>query len=261
MERCVSVVIHDVSAATWPACRRVMSDARSIALREGVTLKLTLLVVPAMHGQEATPDFVRSLRHLSQRGHELALHGLTHRDDAPPRGTWRDHALRRWYTDGEGEFSALGIDEAAERLALGRRWAHALRLPMRGFVAPAWLLNDAAWEAVEQAGFSYTCTLNHLICLPGREQLSARGIVFSTRSAWRRLASVCWNTALAAWLRPAPLLRLELHPRDADHPMVRRCWARILTAALRQRRRSVRLDEVAQELRSGDGTSTAMAAA
>ena len=35
------------------------------------------------------------------------------------------------------------------------------------------------------------------------------------------------------------LLRLELHPRDADFPRVRRSWQRLLAAALADGRRAV----------------------
>ncbi|HEX5686236.1 MAG TPA: polysaccharide deacetylase family protein [Ideonella sp.] len=248
MGRALTVVLHDVSPATWPACLRVMTAVRRVARREGKRLPMTLLVVPAMHGEPATPAFVRSLRYLVGHGHELALHGLTHSDDAPPRSSWLDHVRRRWYTDGEGEFSALDRSEATRRLALGRAWATLLRLPMRGFVAPAWLLSEASWEAVESAGFAYTCTLNEVVALPGRQGLHARSVVFSTRSAWRRLASVVWNTLLAGWQQRAPLLRLELHPHDADHAAVLRCWSRILARALRDGRRPLRLDDVARQV-------------
>jgi predicted deacetylase len=136
---------------------------------------------------------------------------------------------------------------------------------MRGFVAPAWLLSDASWHAVEEAGFDYTCTLTELVAWPGRRRLHARSVVFSTRSWWRRTLSVLWNSALAWWLAPAPLLRLELHPGDADHAAVRRCWGRILRRTLReQQRRPLRLHEAAAHLRPrqpGSGTRNAMAAA
>jgi len=250
MDRALTVVLHDVSPATWPACVRVMVQVDQVARKAGTRLPITLLVVPAMHGEPATPAFVRTLRHLAGHGNELALHGLTHSDDAPPQGGWIDHLRRRWYTDGEGEFSALDHAEATRRLALGCAWTTAVRLPMRGFVAPAWLLSQASWDAVESAGFAYTCTLNQVVALPGRTSVHARSLVFSTRSAWRRLASVAWNTLLAGWLRHAPLLRLELHPQDADHPAVRRCWSRILARALRDGRQPLRLDQVARQIRA-----------
>jgi uncharacterized protein len=263
--RYLTVVIHDVAPATWGACQRLMTLVQAEARAAGVRVPLTLLTVPAMHGEPATPAFVRWLHQQASRGHELALHGLTHRDEAPPPRSWRERFLRRWYTAGEGEFAALDAEESGERLSLGRRWADALRLPMRGFVAPAWLLSDGAFHAVEEAGFAYTCTLTELVAWPGRRRLHARSLVFSTRTWWRRALSVLWNTTLAWWLAPAPLMRLELHPADADHAAVRRCWRRILRRALRdQRRRPLRLHEAAAHLHPRDprrGTRNAMAAA
>jgi predicted deacetylase len=262
--RYLTVVLHDVAPSTWAACLRVLTLVQAEARAAGVRLPLTLLVVPAMHGAPATSRFVRWLHHLALHGHELALHGLTHRDEAPPGGGWHDHALRQWYTAGEGEFAALDRVESARRLSLARAWAQALRLPVSGFVAPAWLLSPDAWRAVESAGFAYTCTLDEIVAWPGRRRLHAPSIVFSTRSAWRRAASVVWNTQLGRWLARAPLLRLELHPADADHPAVGRCWTRILARALReQQRRPLRLDELASRLRhtrSQTGTPNAMAA-
>lgn len=261
MDRYLTVVLHDVSPASWPACQRVMSQVRRLARREGARLRLTLLVVPAMHGEPATPAFVRALRYLVHHGHELALHGLTHSDDGPPGEGWLDHARRHWYTDGEGEFSALDHSQAAHRLALGRAWSTALHLPMRGFVPPAWLLSEPAWDAVESAGFSYTCTLNEFVTLPDRQRLSSRSLVFSTRSVWRRIASVAWNTALSRLLRRSTLLRLELHPHDADHPIVLRCWSRILTRALREGRQPLCLNDVARRVQGRAITPKAMATA
>ncbi|HJV71317.1 polysaccharide deacetylase family protein [Ideonella sp.] len=248
--RYLTVVLHDVAPANWAACLRVMTQIQAQARAAGVRVPITLLVVPALHGNPATPAFVRWLHELAHRGHELALHGLTHTDDAPLTGGWRDRLLRRWYTAGEGEFAALGEDEAAQRLSLARAWARALHLPVRGFVAPAWLLSGAAWRAVEAAGFAYTCTLAELVAWPGRRRLHARSIVFSTRSRWRRLLSIVWNTLLARTLARSRLLRLELHPADVDHPAVRRCWTRILAQALcEQHRKPLRLDEAAGRLR------------
>ena len=57
----------------------------------------------------------------------------------------------------------------------------------------------------------------------------------STRSGWRRGLSLVWNGSLAWRQRNAPVLRLELHPQDADHPSVLRCWSRMLATALRTR--------------------------
>ncbi|MDQ6681280.1 MAG: hypothetical protein M3Y67_10020, partial [Pseudomonadota bacterium] len=59
--------------------------------------------------------------------------------------------------------------------------------------------------------------------------------VYSTSSAWRRQSSVAWARVVAASLRANPVLRIELHPRDADHADVRRSWQRLLERQLRDR--------------------------
>jgi predicted deacetylase len=232
------VVLHDVAPARWGECVRLLRHVQAVAAATGVRLRLTLLVVPLYHGLPTSPAFVHWLQRLAQDGHELVLHGWQHRDDAPVTGGWREQALRRCYTAGEGEFAALAPADAQDRLRRGRAWFAERGLHCQGFVAPAWLMSAASWDAVEAAGFAYTCTLTELVALPGRRRLASRSLVFSTRSAWRRMVSVAWNHGQAAWQQPgrAPLLRLELHPADADHASVRRCWSRVLAQALRQRR-------------------------
>jgi hypothetical protein len=250
--RYICVVLHDVCTLRWSGCLRVWALLRQLAYEAGVDLPVTLLVVPRMHGTPPAPEFLQWLRQTSRRGHELALHGYTHRDESPPGRGWRDHARRRWYTAGEGEFAAVDRAGAAERLARGQAWARRHRLAMAGFVAPAWLMNAPAWDAVEAAGFRYTSTLGQVVALPGRRALPARSLVFSTRRAWRRVLSVAWNLALAASQRRAPVLRLELHPADADHAAVRWCWSLLLGAALRGRQ-PLRLSEAAGLATHGGG--------
>jgi uncharacterized protein len=243
--RDLCVVMHDVSPARWEGCRRVLDEVQRCASRAGVALPLTLLVVPRMHGDAALPAaYLRWLHGMADAGHELALHGLTHRDEGPPPRGLRDRLLRRHYTAGEGEFAALSHAQALERLCQGRAWARSLGLAMEGFVAPAWLLSTASLQAVADAGFGHTCTLTEVIALPQRQALRAPSLVFSTRAAWRRRLSLVWNRGLARRARDARLLRLELHPGDGDHPEVLRCWSRLLTEAL-QSRTPLRLGEAA----------------
>lgn len=245
MAGAVCVVLHDVSPARWEGCLRVLSTLRRCARDAGVTLPLTLLVVPRMHGDDALPPrYLRWLRGMADAGHELVLHGLTHRDEGPPPRGLGDYLLRRHYTAGEGEFAALSHAEAAARLREGRSWARNHQLPMEGFVAPAWLLSPPGLQAVVDAGFRHTCTLNEVIALPQQRALRAPSLVFSTRAAWRRGLSLAWNTLLARRAREAPLLRLELHPGDGDHHAVVRCWTGLLADALRTRT-PVRLGEAA----------------
>lgn len=245
----VCVVLRDVSPARWQGCQRVLSELRRCATEAGVVLPLTLLVVPRMHGDAALPPrYLHWLRGMAHAGHELALHGLTHRDEGPPLRGLRDWLMRRHYTAGEGEFAALSRAQATERLIEARDWARAHGLRMSGFVAPAWLLGPGGLQAAVDAGFRHTCTLNQVIALPQRQAMPAPSLVFSTRAAWRRGMSLAWNGLRAHRARRAPLLRLELHPDDGDHHDVVRCWTRLLEDALRTRT-PLRLAEAAQMAR------------
>lgn len=230
------VVLHDVAPARWNGCIRVLRRLQALSRRHGVALPVTLLVVPCYHGVVATPPpYLWWLRRLARGGHELALHGWTHLDDGPAPRRWVERWLRRHYTAGEGEFAALDEGEARARLLEARAWAGEHGLAMRGFVPPAWLISRPGLDAVSNAGFDYTCTLSTLLALPGREALHAPAIVFSTRSGWRRMLSVWWNRWQGWRTRHAPVLRFDLHPDDADHPAVLRCWSRLLERALRER--------------------------
>ena len=66
--------------------------------------------------------------------------------------------------------------------------------------------------------------------------MKSQSVVYSTSSAWRRQTSLLWNAAVARLEHGNPLLRLELHPRDADFADIRRSWQKVLARALRDRR-------------------------
>lgn len=236
MSRSLCVVLHDVAAPTQPACERVVAAVAEAA--GGIDVPLTLLVVPRYHCQPSTPDFERWLDGRRRAGDELSLHGWTHLDEGEPDG-WRDRLRRRHYTRGEGEFWALSKEEAEARIAAGRAWLADRGWTAHGFVAPAWLLGPGAWQALraDGAGFAYTSTLGAVHRLPHGPSVKSQSVVYSTSSAWRRLTSLAWNAAVAARERANPLLRLELHPRDADFPAVRRSWQALLADALRDGRR------------------------
>ena len=225
----VCVVLHDVAGEHIASCERVMSAIRTVA-----PVPLTLLVVPRYHHATPAPSFERWLGARHAAGDELALHGWSHLDEGRPRGVV-DRLRRRVYTRGEGEFWALDRDEATARLAAGRAWFARHGWSLHGFVAPAWLLGAAAREAVQALGFDYTSTLRHIDLLPENDRITSQSLVYSTSSAWRRQASIAWARVVAASQAHNPVLRLELHPRDADLPDVRRSWQRALAAALRTR--------------------------
>lgn len=254
------MVLHDVSPATWNGCTEVLRELARCAEAAGRPLPLTLLVVPRRHGDASVPPaYRRWLQRLQRKGHELALHGLTHHDAGPPPRRWRERWLRDHYTAREGEFAALDTAQAAERLGEGRRWLREHGLHARGFVAPAWLMSDGTAQAVARAGFAWTCTLTTLTAWPGPAQAPSPAFVYSTRSVWRRVLSVAWHGVTALRARHAPLVRLELHPDDAASPVLRRLWTGWLVQALRTRT-PITLGDAAAQLHEA-GTPPALRAA
>lgn len=231
MKRSLCVVLHDVAPATRAGCERVLAALREVA----PDLPLTLLAVPRYHCEPSSRDFSAWLGERHAGGDEIALHGYTHLDDGEPHGLV-DRLRRRHYTRGEGEFSDLSIIDATQRIRAGIKWFARLGMVPHGFVAPAWLMSPGTWEALRWLNLSYTCTLRQLVLLPERRALTSQSLVYSCASAWRRQASLAWNATVAATLRHNPLLRLELHPHDADHPAIRRSWQRLLAQHLPDRR-------------------------
>jgi hypothetical protein len=235
--RWLTIALHDVAPATWARCERVLA-----AVREVAEVPVTLLVVPAYHGQcSAQPGFEGQLHARLGAGNELALHGYFHCDPQAPCGVV-DWVRRRVYTL-EGEFATLCEREACERIHLGQRWFAANGWPLAGFVAPAWLMSAGAWAALRaNPDLVYTSSLTRLHLLHAVQSLRAPCLTYSTRAAWRRIASLAWNAGLLRATTGSPLVRLGLHPDDAEDRSVRHSWQRALERLLRDRRAVTKAD-------------------
>lgn len=240
--RAFTVALHDVAFASQDACVRLTEKLDHIG-----PLPLTLLISPRWHRKASDPRFDRWVESRLERGDELVLHGMTHLDDGEPPRDPIDWLRRRVYTDGEAEFAALDGDESMRRLRAGLRWFEEREWPVRGFVAPAWLLGAGAWSVLRRPLFDYTCTLSRLVALPEGEHLvparalPAASVVYSTRSAWRRVLSLRRNEWLVQRERESPLLRFELHPGDLAHAPVGEAALRLIGQALVQRREPLTL--------------------
>lgn len=229
MNGLLCVVIHDVAPINWAACQRVLH-----AVQEVADLPTSLLAVPHHHLRGGDPVVEAALSRLLAQGHELVLHGYSHLDPGEPRNRW-DHLKRRVYTAGEGEFSDLGQAEARSRIEAGARWFATRGWPLHGFVAPAWLLSKGSWQALRASRLLYTTTLSRVHALQRGESMASDAMVFSTRSRWRRTASLARNTWVAHTWGQQQLVRFELHPHDADHPQIRQLWMRELATLSKQR--------------------------
>lgn len=246
---CIS--IHDVAPATWDDCACLAQAIRAVA-----DVPLTWLVVPHYHRGGGDPGRMEArLDAALARGDELALHGLAHLDAGPPAGGWGERFLRERYSR-EGEFAALDAVEAARRIGLGLDWFAERGWPVRGFVPPAWLLGEGAWQALRAFDFDYTTTFSHFHLLggaPAPGALASPSLVYAARNRSGRLASPWLADAIALGLAHRPLVRLGLHPPDLHHP---RLLSHAQTTVARLAERRTPMTKAAFAARLRDLTST-----
>jgi predicted deacetylase len=226
LERAVVVSIHDVAPATHERVRRILRDLEA----RGVSI-CSLLVVPNYHrsGESmADRQFAEWLCELQSRGHEIVIHGYFHERARRRRESLRDRLITRLYTADEGEFFDIGYDEALRLIRRAREEFENEGLRPIGFIAPAWLLSMEAEAAARDAGIRYTTRIATVRDFDADKDFHSRSMVYSTRAAWRRAASIVWNTMLFRRLTNTPLVRLGIHPPDRDHEGV---WSAILRHA------------------------------
>ena len=216
------VSIHDVAPATQAVVGKMIAELAQRGVHH-----TSLLVVPNYHHRGRSTDdqnFVSWLRQLEAAGHEIVLHGYFHQRPTADDEGLLDKLVTRFYTQGEGEFYDLGYEEAFRRITTGRDEFKAAGLKPRGFVAPAWLLNNDGLRAAQDAEMEYTTHLRDVIDLRSGEVFPARSLVYSVRNGWRRATSVAWNAVLSRVLKTNALMRLSLHPPDYSHPAI---WRQI----------------------------------
>ena len=234
------VSIHDVSPRTRETCDAMLNDLAALDIA-----RTSLLVVANHHHRGHfldDPVFCRWLAGRVAQGHEIVIHGYFHQRECVARARLRDRFITQVYTAGEGEFFDLSRDDAAALLERAktdferfRREYAADSARPAGFIAPAWLLGEAAAAAVRDAGFSYTTRLATFEDLRTGEVIRSHSLVYSPRSAWRRVVSRGWYAWLARRLQANPLLRLGLHPPDRGFPALWNQIIRLATAARRER--------------------------
>jgi uncharacterized protein len=223
------VSVHDVSPLTQPACQQMLLDLGAAGVKT-----TSLLVIPNHHRRAPVgdaPEFRAWLTTQVRQGHEPVLHGYDHLRATRQGETLRDRWITRLYTAGEAEFYDLDQEHAAKRLRQGLADLGFLPRPVLGFVAPAWLLGRGARAAVRACGFHYTTTVLGVENLVTGRRVASRSLVWSTRAAWRRWASVPWNDFLSRSFRDRELLRVGLHPPDCRHPEIWRQALRIIRSA------------------------------
>jgi predicted deacetylase len=208
-------------------------------LAEYEITRSSILVVPEFHHGGSllqNQSFCESVTGWQAGGHEVVLHGYFHdRRESPPENLstvfWT-----RLYTNREAEFLDLPPETARQRLEKGRALFELLGWRSTGFVAPAWLMAEGLTNLLAEMGFLYTTRVGEIIpLLPGVNRVKpSQSLCYSTRAGWRRFASGVWNKYLYGRLRETDLIRLSLHPRDLEFPLLRRQIDQILRASLKR---------------------------
>ena len=233
-QKSLIVSLHDAHPGSHAAI------AEQVAFLAGYGIaRSSILVVPEFHhaGSLKTADaFCDGVSRWQAAGHELVLHGYFHdRQESPPERL-TNLFWTRLYTSREAEFLDLPPGTARARLEAGRALFTSFGWQVAGFVAPAWLMAEGLTNLLAEIGFIYTTRLREIIpLLPGVNRLiTSQSLCYSTRSGWRRTASGIWNKRLFGQLRETNLIRLSLHPRDLEFPLIRRQVDQILRASLKR---------------------------
>lgn len=217
--------IHDVTPA------KAAEVELALARAERVGIKPALLVVPNFHGEwplDGHPEFCARLAALQHAGHEIYLHGYTHRaDESTLSGddSGRARGLRRFVAQtlasgGEAEFADVSAKEARRRLHEGEETLRRAGLRVDGFVAPAWVMPRWMHDVLAERGYRFT--EDHLRVYDPKARRARASVVlnYASRTPGRLASSVayCRVARRAGALFPA---RVAIHPDDMRHPLLR----------------------------------------
>jgi predicted deacetylase len=218
---CIAVALHDVEPATFERCALI----RDWLADHGID-RVTLLVIPArdLHPfADRRPDLVHWLDERVARGDAVAQHGFQHRQTRADPTWWRQGG-------GVAEFVGLREDDTKRAVEAGRTVLRRAGLEPRGFVAPAYAYTPTLRMLLDGT-FAWWAGIGQ-IHAAGDAQL-APALCLGTSTRPRRLLSPLLVRTGAVW--SGPVLRLDLHPSDLDHP--RHIGA--VEAVLRRHRRRV----------------------
>lgn len=248
------ISFHDLHPGSMDRCKKFIAQCQAFGAKT-----ISILVIPQYHGTPKftnDPAFVEYLQQLAADGHDLCLHGYYHRADEITGGV-KSQVTGKIYTSGEGEFFQITEDQAKAKLKDGLALFEEANIPAVGFTAPAWLLSDEGYAALKQKGFQYN-TLWSEVQLPQLNQsYKAPTLVYSSRSAWRRVVSKVWINFYHWKHRNTHFLRFAVHPADFDHADIEAHIYKTLPKALASREAETYRDLIPNEHRASL-TSTAL---
>ena len=186
--RALVVSLHDVSPRTRPACERILEELSAFGIPA-----CSLLVIPNHHRRGHfldDPVFCQWLKTQAQAGHEVVTHGYFHQRARRAEESTQQKLMTRVYTADEGEFYDLDQQSARDLVAKANAEFAQLGIAPRGFIAPAWLLGTEAEAALRELKIEYTTRLGSVLDLRTNTMYRSQSLVWSVRSAWRRLTSL-----------------------------------------------------------------------
>ncbi len=235
-QRRVLLSLHDVA----PVHRERIERAEAVFADLGVE-KITYLLIPDYHrqGKSDTDRFAAWCRRPRPFAVNWFLHGYYHLEDtaADDRdASFGEQMKRRYATAGEGEFLALGPNQANARIKRGAAiFERCIGKQPTGFVPPAWLYNDTLPPLLAERGFRYFEDHHRVYDLQTGLSLGAPVVTWATRTPVRKWTSILGTPLLSWWWHRRPTLRLAVHPFDFDHPETVASIRRLWQAALRDR--------------------------
>lgn len=224
----LTVSVHDVAPKTADASRRWVADLD----RRGVPA--TLLVVPGPWSAPplaGDPGLCAWLRQVMAAGHEVALHGWTHRADVPHRNPARRLA-GNVIARGAAEFWALDRDEAGRRIRLGLDAMQTQGLHPCGFTPPGWLASPATTAALTDLGLRYTTSHLAVTDLVARTRRRIPVVCHRPGGRGERAGARLMVRTAAHRARRGRPVRIALHPADRERPGLREAALEAIDLAL-----------------------------
>jgi len=210
------VSLHDVHPGNFELYEKYIEKLQSLGIN-----RTSILAVPYWHKEYKTeehPEFCKWLNDKQNQGHEILLHSFYHIEEDKKAQSLKEYITANFYTAGEGEFFRISFDAAKEKIEQGMQVLNAINIHPQGFVAPAWLINDNAINALRKLGFAYTTTFHGIKNIKDNSFIQSPVIVYSSRTFLRRTVSCIWEPIWTKINKNREILRVALHPCDLEYP-------------------------------------------
>ncbi|MDW8066379.1 MAG: polysaccharide deacetylase family protein [Aquificaceae bacterium] len=192
----------------------------ALELLEEVGLdRFSLLVVPHFWERAPLGEDKEFLSLIKSTEGEIILHGYTH------KGKKRIQDM--FWTDGEGEFGGIGLQETYERIQAGLDLMEYLGFEVEFFVPPAWIGNPYLEDVLYSLGFRAVAYRWHIKDLVGGTVVKSPVLTFSNRYilSWLSLKLL---PELERIYGKQALLRIALHMADFRDERKVNLWRYIL---------------------------------